>query len=133
MLERPTTTWLPNVLGVAAALLAIDALRELLVTPREQAQFFLFGVLVEGAAAWLSATLHMVFLIWLAQGCFGRRAVAVWGVLAYCGYWIVTIWVWSQTYAPQTLGTRIITNSLFTAILLAIARIVLLRRGQFDR
>lgn len=129
---RPAT-WLPTVLGVGSALLAIDALRELVYVPADRAQFILLGWLIEGSAAWLVASLHLAFLAWLTMSCFQRRAAAVWGVFAYGLYWIVTVWVWSTAYAPGGYGTRLITNSFFTVTLLAMARIVLTHRKQFHR
>lgn len=133
MRRKFNAPWLPAVIGVFATLLAIDAARELLAVPPHQAQFHLFGFLVERDLAWAAAALHMVFLGWLAYACFTRRAAAVIGIFAYCGYWIVTIWVWSQLYAPGTAGTRLITASMATVVLLVICRVALANRDAFDR
>lgn len=125
--------WFPSVLGVIAALLAVDGVRELLLVAPHQAQFLLLGFLVEGDAAWIAGAVHAGFLGWLAWACFRRRDAAVAGTLAYCGYWIATIWIWSQLHAPGSQGTRIITASLATVLLLVVCRVTIANRSVFDR
>lgn len=124
--------WLPGVAAVIAALLAIDAARELIVVPLHQAQFHLLGFLIEGDAAWAAASVNMIFLAWLAYASYRRRPAAVAGILGYCGYWIATIWVWSQLYATGTLETRLITTAMMTVLLLVICRVALANRDTFD-
>ena len=133
MVQRFHAPWLPTVLGVAVAILAIDAARELLVAPPRLAQFFLLGFLVEGEVAWAAATVHMLFLAWLAFAAFGRRQTAVWGVLGYCAYWIITVWVWAPQYAPGSVGTKIITCTMVTVVLIVICRVAVANREAFDR
>lgn len=133
MLDRPPATWLPTVLGVAAALLGIHAVSELLTVPAGSAQFLLLGILLDGTTAWLVAALHAAFLAWLAHACFQRRVAAFWGVLGYSAYWIASVWIWSTLHDPHDYMTRLITNSLFTVMVLALGRTVLAHRDQFHR
>jgi len=133
MREKFRAPWLPSVVGVLAAILTIDAARELLYVPPHQAQFILLGILLEGDVAWATALAHMLFLGWLTFACFTRRPAAVIGILAYCAYWIVTVWVWSQLHAPGDTGTKLITSSLVTVMLLVVCRVAVGNRSAFDR
>jgi hypothetical protein len=133
MRKQFNAPWFPSVLGVIAALLAIDGVRELLFVAPHQAQFHLLGYLVEGDIAWIAAAVHAGFLAWLAWACFTRRSQAVIGIFAYCVYWIVTVWIWSQLYGPGSAGTKILTCTLVTVTLLVVCRVAIANRASFDR
>lgn len=133
MLEQPSRGWLPQVLGVAALLLAVDTVRELIAVPPPYCQAFVFGIEMVGSTAYAASVLMMLFYAWVSAGAFRRRRQVVWPVVGYCGYLIASVWVWTTTYATQSLQTQLITASLATALLLVLCRVVIERREQFDR
>jgi hypothetical protein len=132
MLEQPSRGWLPPVLGVAALLLAVDTARQLIAVPPQYCQGFLFGIETAGVTAYAASVLTMLFYAWLSAGAFRRRAQMVWAVVGYSVYLIVSVWVWTTTYATQSLQTQLITASTVTVLLLVLCRFVIDRREQFD-
>lgn len=133
MAERQSPGWLPNVIGVAALLLAVDTMRQLAGFPPQHAEAFLFGRAIHGWLAYGTSIVIMLFFAWVSAAAFRRRALTVWLVVGYCLYTISSVWIWLAHDAPQTVQTRLITGGLTTVLLLAICRIVIERRMQFDQ
>lgn len=123
----------PLVVGVVALLLGTMYLRELLLVPVGKSEFFLLGTILEGQGAWTAAVAHVLYLYLVSYAAFSRLAMTLWLVVAYCAYWIASVWIFSWYHLQQPTGTRAITCGLVTVLLVVAARRVQLRAHEFDR
>jgi hypothetical protein len=132
MADDESRGWLPNVIGAGALLLAVDTARQLVQSPPEYSLAIVIGYQIAGWTAYIASIIFMVFYAWVSAAAFRRRALTVSAVLAYCGYLIVSVWIWSSEQAGQSFQTRMITSALVTVLLLSFCRAVYERREQFD-
>ena len=132
----PIGLWYPRILGAAALVLTLVNLVDLLVTPQANATQFLFGQMFTGRGAQLATVVHVLFLAWVAWGCFTHRAVMVWVVMAYCIYVAVSVWIWTVRYGAQLAEApraALLVNAVVTLCLLALCRATFGRRHAFNR
>lgn len=123
-------SWIPAAAGVATTLIALTLLRELVYVP--EGEILLLGTVLTGRAAWFAACAQVVLLFAFALGCFTRRRAVIWPLIAYCGYWIASIWIWAWTYlSAEHNMARSLTAALPSILLLVVCRTLLTHREQF--
>jgi hypothetical protein len=129
-------SWFPRALGMVALLLAVSVVFDLLFVPRERSEQVFFGIMLTGTAAWATTPIHLVAFLWAAWGCFARKAFMPYVVIGYCLYLILSLWVWTVLYGvwiERSVPTTILMNVLLSVMLLALCRVIYLRRPAFDK
>jgi small-conductance mechanosensitive channel len=126
--------WFPRTLGVAAILLALAALADLILTPAARAEQVLFGYMFKGTAAQVVTVLHVLVFSFGAWGCLTRKPFMVWVVMGYFVYLIFALWIWTALYGARA-GAHptptILMNGLASVMLLALCRVTYGRRRAF--